>query len=118
MKWNVQKMLYGHPDHSMVGQLCRNVSVSKNVLRYKRQIVISAINCTEPPFPVRNNDLGMYNWTGVDDVDPRPYAAAIKYYCPRDNWGYPSDGTNEKTIFCQKDGTWSNDADIEPCMSK
>ena len=67
---------------------------------------------------MRNNDLGMYNWTGVDDVDPRPYAAAIKYYCPRDNWGYPSDGTNEKTIFCQKDGTWSNDADIEPCMSK
>lgn len=43
----------------------------------------SAINCTEAPFAMRNNDMGMYNWTGVDGEDPRPYATAIKYHCPR-----------------------------------
>ena len=40
---------------------------------------ISAINCTSEPFLVRNNDMGMFNWTGVDGVDPRPYATAIRY---------------------------------------
>ena len=33
--------------------------------------LISAINYTEPPFQVRNNDMGKYNWTGVDGEDPR-----------------------------------------------
>ena len=23
--------------------------------------------------------MGMFNWTGVDGVDPRPYATAIRY---------------------------------------
>ena len=77
----------------------------------------AAINCTEPPFPVRNNDMGMFNWTGVDGEDPRPYATAIRYYCPREGWGYPSNGANETTIYCQKDGTWSNDENIESCIS-
>ena len=48
-----------------------------------------AINCTEPPFQVRNNDMGMYNWTGVDGEDPRPFATSIEYFCPREGWGYP-----------------------------
>ena len=59
----------------------------------------------------------MSNWTGVEGVDPRPYATAIKYYCRREGWGYPSDGTKEKTIYCQRDGTWSNEENIETCMS-
>ena len=80
--------------------------------------IISAINCTEPPYPVRNNDLGTYNWTDPTGKGPRPYATAVKYFCPRENWGYPSNGENEKVIFCQKDGTWSNSMDIETCMSK
>ena len=77
-----------------------------------------AINCTEPPFPVKNNDLGRYNWTGTDGVDPRPYATAIKYFCPRENWGYPSTGESEVTIHCRNDGTWSNAFNIETCMSE
>ena len=78
----------------------------------------TAINCTEPPFPVKNNDLGRYNWTGTDGVDPRPYATAIKYFCPRENWGYPSTGESEVTIHCRNDGTWSNAFNIETCMSE
>ena len=67
---------------------------------------------------MRQNDLGMYNWTDVTGLSPRPYATAIRYFCPRDNWGYPSNGENEETIYCRRDGSWSNDRDIEPCMSK
>ena len=77
-----------------------------------------AINCTEPPFPVYQNDLGMSNWTGVDGVDPRPYATEIVYYCRREGWGYPSNGDNETTIQCNWDGQWSNDQNIESCVSK
>ena len=79
--------------------------------------LFSAINCTQPPFPVKNNDLGMFNWTAVEGVDPRPYATAIKYYCPRDNWAYPSTGFNEVMVYCLKDGTWSNQFNIETCQS-
>ena len=60
----------------------------------------------------------MSNWTGVDGVDPRPYATAIKYFCRRKGWGYPTTGENETTIYCRWDGTWSNDANIESCISK
>ena len=81
-------------------------------------IWFSAINCTEAPFPVYQNDLGMSNWTGVDGVHPRPYATAIKYFCRRKGWGYPTIGDNETTIYCRWDGTWSNDANIESCISK
>ena len=40
-----------------------------------------------------------------------------RYFCPREGWGYPSNGENEVTIYCQHDGSWSNDANIETCMS-
>ena len=60
----------------------------------------------------------MFNWTAVEGVDPRPYATAIKYYCPRDNWAYPSTGFNEVMVYCLKDGTWSNQFNIETCQSK
>ena len=33
--------------------------------------------------------MGMYNWTGVDGEDPRPFATSIEYFCPREGWGYP-----------------------------
>ena len=79
-------------------------------------MIISAINCTEPPFQVRNNDMGKYNWTETGE-DPRPYATAIEYYCPRKGWGYPSTGEDRTTIYCQQDGTWSNDVNIESCIS-
>ena len=42
----------------------------------------------------------------------------FRYFCPREGWGYPSNGENEVEIHCQHDGTWSNDANIETCMSK
>ena len=80
--------------------------------------LFATINCTQPPFPVKNNDLGMFNWTAVEGVDPRPYATAIKYFCPRDNWAYPSTGFNEVMVYCLKDGTWSNQFNIETCQSK
>ena len=80
--------------------------------------IFAAINCTEAPFNVHQNDLGMSNWTGVDGVDPRPYATAIKYFCRRLGWGYPSNGLNETVVYCQNDGTWSNEVNIETCMSK
>ena len=71
-----------------------------------------------PPYPVKNNDLGMYNWTGEEGVDPRPYATAITYYCPRENWAYPSTGLNQVTVYCRKDGSWSNELNIEACQSE
>ena len=77
-----------------------------------------AINCTEAPFPVYQNDLGMSNWTGTDGIDPRPYATRIRYYCRREGWGYPSTGNNDFNITCQWDGQWSNDVNIETCVSK
>ena len=80
-------------------------------------LLLLAINCTVAPFRVHQNDLGMSNWTGVDGTDPRPYATAIRYYCRKEGWGYPSSGLNEKTIYCQRDGTWSNEENIETCMS-
>ena len=41
-------------------------------------LIYLAINCTSEPFLVRNNDMGMFNWTGIDGEDPRPYATAIR----------------------------------------
>ena len=41
---------------------------------------ILAINCTEAPYNVRQNDLGMSNWTGIDGEDPRPYATQIRLH--------------------------------------
>ena len=60
--------------------------------------------------------MGKYNWTETGE-DPRPYATAIEYYCPRKGWGYPSTGEDRTTIYCQQDGTWSNDVNIESCIS-
>ena len=74
------------------------------------------INCTEMPFPVENNDLGKYNWTGIDGVDPRPFATQIRYYCPRRGWGFPSTGARETFITCEMDGSWSNLNAIEECI--
>ena len=107
----------------MVATSCLLAYVSSHSFgRYEKILVFTlfspAINCTEPPFPVKNNDLGRYNWTGTDGVDPRPYATAIKYFCPRENWGYPSTGDSEVTIHCRNDGTWSNAFNIETCMSE
>ena len=104
----------------MVAMSCLPASVSSHSFESSNKITLSfpAINCTEPPFPVKNNDLGRYNWTGTDGVDPRPYATAIKYFCPRENWGYPSTGESEVTIHCRNDGTWSNAFNIETCMSE
>ena len=61
--------------------------------------------------------MGKYNWTGVDGEDPRPYATAIEYYCPRVGWGYPSTGEDRTVIHCQQDGIWSNEVNIESCIS-
>ena len=107
----------------MVATSCLLAYVSSHSFgRYEKILVFTlfspAINCTEPPFPVKNNDLGRYNWTGTDGVDPRPYATAIKHFCPRENWGYPSTGDSEVTIHCRNDGTWSNAFNIETCMSE
>ena len=101
-----------------VATSCLHAYVSLQKINRKVSNLVLAINCTEPPFPVKNNDLGRYNWTGTDGVDPRPYATAIKYFCPRENWGYPSTGENEVTIYCRNDGTWSNEFNIETCMSE
>ena len=74
------------------------------------------INCTEIPFPVRNNDMGQYNWTGVQGVSPMPYATSIRYHCPRRGWGFPSSGETEMFIHCEMDGYWSNLHVIEDCV--
>ena len=63
-----------------------------------------------------NNDLGKYNWTGIDGVDPKPYATKIKYYCPRSDWGFPSTGKRVMYIQCEMDGYWSNQFIIEECQ--
>ena len=89
-----------------------------NTYRSLQLLSLLATNCTEPPFPVAQNDLGMSNWTGVDGEDPRPFATQIKYFCRREGWGYPSTGENEQWINCQWDGQWSNYANIETCVSK
>ena len=74
-----------------------------------------------PPFPVVNNDLGMYNWTQgwqEEGGRARPYGVAVKYYCPREEWGYPSNGLREQIVHCNSDGQWSNEANVENCQSK
>ena len=110
-------MPFGSRSHSTEATSCRPAYVNY-LQQYFTLFLFPAINCTLPPFPVKNNDLGMYNWTAVEGVDPRPYATAIKYFCPRDNWAYPSTGFNEVMVYCLKDGTWSNEFNIETCQSK
>ena len=39
----------------------------------------------------------------VQGIDPRPYATSIRYWCPRNGWGFPSNGE------------WSNLDTIEQC---
>ena len=121
LRWNVLRTPLGGQFLCMAAMSCLLVFVSFLYASTKYQYSLffsSAINCTVPPFPVKNNDLGRYNWTGTDGVDPRPYATAIKYFCPRENWGYPSTGESEVTIHCRNDGTWSNAFNIETCMSE
>ena len=117
-RWNVGRMLCGSRSHSTEAMSCRPAYVTYQKDFTLILLLFPAINCTLPPFPVKNNDLGMYNWTAVEGVDPRPYATAIKYYCPRENWAYPSTGFNEVMVYCLKDGTWSNQFNIETCQSK
>ena len=65
--------------------------------------------------------MGMYNWTEESDVEggvARPYSVAIKYFCPRQGWGYPSNGLNEQIVHCLKNGEWSNEVNVETCQSK
>ena len=111
------QMQDGRQDLYMEALSCQDAYVRMESIYHVHHFLISAINCTEPPYAVRNNDMGMFNWTGIDGRDPRPYSTAIKYFCPRAGWGYPSTGDNETTIYCQQDGTWSNDANIETCIS-
>ena len=120
-RWNVGRTLFGSQSRSTEGTSCRPAYVTYHHQDFHTLLIVfllPAINCTLPPFPVKNNDLGMFNWTAVEGVDPRPYATAIKYYCPRENWAYPSTGFNEVMVYCLKDGTWSNQFNIETCQSK
>ena len=39
----------------------------------------------------------------MQGIDPRPYATSIRYWCPRNGWGFPSNGE------------WSNLDTIEQC---
>ena len=36
----------------------------------------------------------------------------------REGWGFPSTGANETLISCLWDGQWSNDVNIETCISQ
>ena len=78
---------------------------------WRRYSLCSAVLCSdnaEIPFPVENNDLGKYNWTGVQGIDPRPYATGIRYWYPRNGWGFPSNGEWEVYIYWMDTGaTWT-----------
>ena len=51
----------------------------------------------------------------VQGIDPRPYATGIRYWYPRNGWGFPSSGEWEVYIYCEMDGYWSNLDTIEQC---
>ena len=67
---------------------------------------------------MRNSNLGMYNWTAVEGVSPRPYATSVLYFCPVDGWAFPSTGLAQATVYCTRDGSWNNTDIIEECQSK
>ena len=44
----------------------------------------------------------------VQGIDPRPYATSIRYWCPRNGWGFPSSGEWEVYIYWMDTGaTWT-----------
>ena len=76
----------------MVAPTCRTASVSSlPTVPMTLCLLLLAINCTEAPFNVHQNDLGMSNWTGIDGEDPRPYATQIRYKLMGGFWSHSND---------------------------
>ena len=77
---------------------------------------ILAINCTEPPFFVKETAIRRMNWTEVQG-NPRPYATVVEYSCPKKDWGFPSTGLDKVYAGCQANGTW-NITSVDECISE
>ena len=74
---------------------------------------IPAINCTADPVGVENTTKGSFDWDGEN----KTFTAIVRYYCPKNGWGYPSNGYSEMLSHCQADKTWSLTS-IEDCVCK
>ena len=59
------------------------------------------------------DDKGMYDWDG----ESRKYQTVVKYSCPKQGWGYPSNGASEVYSICQADKSW-NVTFVEECICK
>ena len=82
--------------------------------------MVSAVNCTDDPFEVPNDDKGMYDWTG--DIGPgipvnKSYGDIVRYWCEKEGWGYPSNGLSEMYAVCQANKMW-NLTEVDKCMCK
>ena len=76
------------------------------------------MNCTEDPFEVPNDDIGMYDWTGA--IGPgvsinKSYGDIVRYWCEKEGWGFPSNGLSEIYAVCQANKMW-NLTEVENCM--
>ena len=76
-------------------------------------IYFSALNCTDDPFEVPNNTKGMYDW----DHSNKSFGHVVKYHCPTEGWGYPSNGLSEMYSICQANKQW-NLTEVETCVCK
>lgn len=74
---------------------------------------ISAINCTDDPFEVPNNDKGVYDWDGFN----KSFGHIIRYHCRLEGWGYPGNGLTEMYSMCQANKNW-NLTEVENCICK
>lgn len=59
------------------------------------------------------SDKGMSDWNNVS----QSYGTKIRYYCPQNGWGFPSNGKSEVFNECQADKTWTLDK-VETCVCK
>ena len=72
-----------------------------------------AKNCTMDPFPAINTDRGKYDWNTTARI--KSFGTVVKYWCPKNGWGFPSTGGSEIYSMCQADKTW-NVTSVENCI--
>ena len=81
---------------------------------HAKHIFYLARNCTSPPVAVDMTDAGMMSWIETPEI-ARPYGTIVRYWCPHEDWGYPSSGLNQLWSECGKDGEW-NVTEVENCV--
>ncbi len=87
--------------------------IGLKILNYPMSV--SAVNCTDDPVMAPNSEKGLYDWDLI--LRNKSYTISIRYYCPLQGWGFPSNGEAEIFSVCQADKNW-NLTELEECISK